>query len=124
MSNQSINKKALEDILSPKIKSIYKNQLKHQLDNISYYLFERTLIVILEGTVTAPEKILNNHQKICLAKQVRKVIDNAIQPQIRSIIEEAMNVKVIDFLCDTTLESNCTSAIVIFERQKPLNSSI
>jgi uncharacterized protein YbcI len=124
MSNQSINKKALEDILSPKIKSIYKNQLKHQLDNISYYLFERTLIVILEGTVTAPEKILNNNEKICLAKQVRKVIDSTIQPQICSIIEEAMNVKVIDFLCDTTLESNCTSAIVIFERQKPLNSSI
>lgn len=118
MSNLSINKKVLEDVLSPKIRDIYKNQLKHQLDSVSFYLFERTLIVILEGTVTPPEKMLNNNEKICLAKTVRKVIDSILKPQLKTIIEDVMNVKVIDFLCDTTLESDCTSAIVIFERQK------
>jgi uncharacterized protein YbcI len=118
MSNLSINKKVLEDVLSPKIRDIYKNQLKHQLDSVSFYLFERTLIVILEGTVTPPEKMLNNNEKICLAKKVRKVIDSILKPQLKTIIEDVMNVKVIDFLCDTTLESNCTSAIVIFAVQK------
>lgn len=122
MSNLSIHKKVLEDVLSPKIRDIYKNQLKHQLDSVSFYLFERTLIVILEGTVTPPEKMLNNNEKICLAKKVRKVIDSILKPQLKKIIEDVMNVKVVDFLCDTTLESDCTSAIIIFERQKPSES--
>ncbi|BAU64679.1 hypothetical protein STA3757_20520 [Stanieria sp. NIES-3757] len=118
MSNLLINKKGLKDVLSAKIGNIYKNQLRQQLDSVSFYLFERTLILIIEGTVTAPEKMLNNNEKLCLAKKVRKVIDSIIKPQIQAIIEEVMKVKVIDFLCDTTIEFDFTSAIVIFERQK------
>ncbi|MBE9167204.1 DUF2294 domain-containing protein [Pleurocapsales cyanobacterium LEGE 06147] len=115
MSKISIATEQLEKILSPKIKSIYKKQLEHQLSNISYRLFERTLVVILEGTVTPPEQLLKQSNCQQLAEQVRRAIDRIIQPQIKTTIEEAMNVKVIDFLSDTTIDTNRTAAIAIFE---------
>jgi uncharacterized protein YbcI len=115
MSKPSITTKELEKLLSQRIRDIYKYQLKHQLDNISYRLFDQTLIVIIEGTVTPPEKLLNDRDRTSLAKEVRQAIDSIIQPQIRNTIEEVMNVKVVDFLSDTTIDNNCTGAIAIFE---------
>lgn len=38
-----------------------------------------------------------------------------IHPQIQTIIEEVLNVKVVDFLSDTTIDNNITGAIAIFE---------
>jgi uncharacterized protein YbcI len=85
------------------------------LSNISYRLFDRTLIVILEGTLTPPEQLLKESDRKQLAEQVRQAIDRIIQPQIKTTIEEVMNVKVIDFLSDTTIDTSCTGAIAIFE---------
>jgi uncharacterized protein YbcI len=115
MNKISITTEQLEKILSPKIRSIYKKQLEHQLSAISYRLFDRTLVVILEGTLTPPEQLLKQSDRQQLAKQVRQAIDRIIQPQIKTTIEEVMNVKVIDFLSDTTIDTSRTGAIAIFE---------
>ena len=115
MNNKVIGIKKIESLLSQRIKDVYRNQLEHQLDNISYKLFDRTLIIMLEGTITSPEKLLKNHDCYGLAEQVREAIDRVIHPQIRDIIEEALNVKVIDFLSDTTIDNNLTGAIAVFE---------
>ena len=114
--NQTLTKtKQIENLLSQKIRNIYKYQLEHQLDDISLKIFDRTLIVILEGTITSPEKLLTKNDRLDLAKKVRKTIDLFIRPQIKNIIEEVLEVKVIDFLSDTTIENNCTGAIAILE---------
>ncbi|MCC0178259.1 DUF2294 domain-containing protein [Waterburya agarophytonicola K14] len=114
MSNKNKFNK-VEYLLSEEIKNIYRDRLEHQLDNISYKLFDRTLIVILEGAITPPEKLLKNNDRLHLAQQVRRVIDEAINPQIKNIIEEVMNVEVTDFLSDTTIENNISGAIAILE---------
>lgn len=108
----------IDFLLSNKIRDIYQKQLNHQLNNISYKLFDRTLIIILEGTITTPEKILKNNDNLKLAQEVREKIDNLIQPQIKNIIEESLNVEVIDFLSDSTIDLDLTGAIAIFEKPK------
>ncbi|MGF1542010.1 MAG: DUF2294 domain-containing protein [Pleurocapsa sp.] len=115
MKKTTINIKRIKNILSQNIRDIYKNQLKQQLDNISFHLFDGTLIVIIEGTVTCPEKLLKANDRLVLGKQVREAIDRIIQPQIVAAIEQVMNVRVVDFLSDTTIENNCTGAIAILE---------
>lgn len=115
MNNKTIRIKKIESLLSQKIKELYQYQLEHQLDNVSYKLFERTLIIMLEGTITSPEKLLKNNDRLVLAKQVRKAIDNVVQPQIKNIIEEVLDVNVVDFLSDTTIDNDLTGAIAIFE---------
>jgi uncharacterized protein YbcI len=73
------------------------------------------LVILLEGTVTSLEKLLKDNGYLQLAKQVRKALDNVIHPQIQNIIEEVLDVKIIDFLSDTAINSNLTGAIAIFE---------
>jgi uncharacterized protein YbcI len=114
MNTKAFKIKQIEDLLSQKIKNIYKSQLEHQLDDISYKLFDRTLVIVLEGTVTSSERLLKTSDRI-LAERVREAIDSVIQPQIKEIIEEVLNVRVIDFLSDTTIDNNLTGAIAMFE---------
>ncbi len=120
MNQKVIKIKEIESLLSQKIMDIYSYKLEHQLTNISYKLFDRTLIVFLEGTITSPEKLLKKNNSIYLAKQVREAIDRVIHPQIKGVIEEVLNVKVVDFLSDTTIDNDLTGAIAIFEF-KPKN---
>ena len=115
MKRQAIKFKKIESILSEKIKNVYREELEHKLDNISYKLFDRTLVITLEGIVTSPEKLLKNNDRIDLAKQVRKAVDGVIHPQIQNVIEEVLDVKVVDFLSDTTIDNDITGAIAIFE---------
>ncbi|WP_255414094.1 DUF2294 domain-containing protein [Pleurocapsa sp. CCALA 161] len=105
----------IKSILSQKIEDIYQQQLEHKINNISYKLFDNILVIILEGIITSPEKLLKDHDHIYLAKQVRKAVDNIVHPQIKEIIEEVLDVKIIDFLSDTTIKSDLTGAIAIFE---------
>lgn len=70
---------------------------------------------MLDGTITSPERLLKNNDRLDLARQVREAIDEFIQPQIQDMIEEILDVKVVDFLSDTTFDSDMTGAIAIFE---------
>lgn len=115
MNQKRLQIKEIESVLSQKIKDIYKEQLEQELNNISYQLFDRTLIITLEGIVTSPEKLLKENNSPHLAEQVREAIDRLIQPQIQNTIEEVLNVKVVDFLTDTTIDRDLTGAIAIFE---------
>ncbi len=105
----------IEYLLSKKIRDIYQEQLEHDLDNVSYKLFDRTLVVILEGTITLPEKLLKEKEHSLLVEQVRTSIDNVINPQIKKIIEEVMDVEVIDFMSDTTIDNDITGAIAVLK---------
>lgn len=105
----------LQSLLSEKIKDVYQEQLEHNLDSVSYKLFDHTLIVILEGAITSPEKLLKENDRLFLAKQVRTAIDNVIHPQIKNIIEEVMDVEVTDFMSDTAIDNNISGAIAILE---------
>ena len=120
MNNKVIKIKEIESLLSQKIKDVYRDRLEHKLDNVSYKLFDRTLVVTLDGTITSPEKLLKANDRLDLAKQVRAAIDSIIHPQIKDIIEEVLDVKVVDFLSDTTIDRDMTEANAIFEF-KPKN---
>lgn len=115
----------LQQRLFDELKNLYKRELDRELSHITCRVFEKTLVILMEGTITQAEQILADNHKKHLAKKVRQTLDRVIQPQIKSIIEQVLNLKVIDFLSDTTLDNNCTGAIVIFElencAENPLN---
>lgn len=115
MNKKGIRIKQIESLLSRKIRNVYRERLEHKLNNISYKLFDRTLVIILEGTTTSPEQLLKENDRLDLAKQVREAIDRLIHPQIQDIIEEVLDVKVVDYLSDTTIDNDMTGAIAIFE---------
>ena len=115
MNRKNIKIKKIEHLLSQKIRNIYQEQLEHKLDSISYQLFDHTLVITVKGIVTSPEKLLRENDSYFLAKKVREAIDNVIHPQIQDVIEEVLDVEVIDFLSDSTIDNDLTGAIAIFE---------
>lgn len=107
----------LQDVLTERIQALYEQQLGQQLNEISYQAFDNTLVIVIEGAVTKPEKILNEGDCQVLARQVRTVLDRVIQSHLKGLIEEVMQARVVDFLSDTKMETDRTGAIAIFEFQ-------
>ncbi len=107
----------LDKIISERIKELYSRELGHQLEQITYQVFDQTLVILLEGVVTQPEQILNQQDQKELLLKVRSVLDQVIQPQIQQLIEEVMEGKVTDLLYDTTLKTGRTGMIAMIEFQ-------
>ena len=113
MNNIVLN--ALEKQLSETIQAIYLQELNHQVGSIFCRLFKQALIILIEESVTLPEKKLSAHEYQKLADQMRTVFNQKVQPEIKAIIEQTTNMEAIDFLCDTTLDSGRTGMIIILE---------
>ena len=118
MKNKIVIQHKIESILFSRINNIYQQQLEQEIDNISYKLSDSTLVIALEGIITCSEKLLKDNNHLTLAKQVRKEVDSVIQPQIKTVIEDVLRVKVVDFLSDTTVENNVTGVIAVFEFER------
>lgn len=103
----------LQQVLSQRIQALYRNQLGHQPRTVTCQLFEEKLAIVIEGSLTKSEQLLLKSGQGELVQEMRSDLEVAIQPQIKKLIEEVMNVPVIDLLCDATLETGRTGAIAV-----------
>lgn len=113
----------LERTLSQRIQNLYKTQLGHRPSKVMCRLLNEKLVIVIEGSITQPEQILAQEGQIHLAKEVRSELDDAIQPQLRTLIEEILKVNVVDLLSDATLETGRTGAIVVLAEGPDIRSS-
>lgn len=121
--NQTSNiKTQIENFISQKLKHLYLNYLEQDLHEISFHWLDNRLVIVVEGTVTLPERILYQHDRKNLAYQIREAIDELVLPQVKETLEERMEVKVTDFLSDTTIQTGRTGVIAIFEWSYPISS--
>lgn len=107
--------KQLEGVLSQKIKDLYRAKLKQELENIQYHVFNNTIVMVIEGSTTQVEKFLDDNDRQKLARKVRLAIDGVFKSRIKHLIEESIDLKIVDFLFDTSISTNRTGAIIIFE---------
>lgn len=103
----------LERTLSQRLQALYRDQLGHQPSKVTCQLFDEKLAIIVENSITPPEQLLADRGQAELAEQVRSELDEAIQPQIKSVIEEVLSVDVLDLLTDATLETGRTGIIAV-----------
>ena len=114
MKQKSIRKEKIEQ-LSLAIRYEYQNQLGQNLGVISYKQFEQNLVVTIEGTTTMVESFLSSNNRKNVAQKMRLSIDQILKSQIKSIIEQVMDVKIVDFFIDTTIDNNMTGVVAIYE---------
>ena len=103
----------LERTLSQRIQALYRNQLEHQPSRVTCQLFDEKLAIILEDSITQPEQLLVNNGQTELAEKVRAELDDALQPQLKELIEEVVGVNVVDLLSNAKLETGRTATVVI-----------
>jgi len=99
--------------LSQKIQALYKKHLGHQPSKVSCQLFSSKLVVVLEDSVTQPEKLLLDGGQMELAEQVRDDLNEAMQPQIKELVESILGVTVLDLLSDAAIETGRTGIIAV-----------
>lgn len=105
----------LERSLSQRLQALYRDQLGHQPGKVTCQLFDEKLAIILEDSITPPEQLLADRGQTELAKQVHSELDEAIQPQLKALIEEVLGVNVLDILSDATLETGRTGIIAVLD---------
>lgn len=105
----------LERTLSQRLQALYREQLGHQPSKVTCQLFDEKLAIIVENSITPPEQLLADRGQAELAEQVRSQLDKAIQPQLKALIEEVLDVTVLDLLSDATLETGRTGIIAVLE---------
>lgn len=103
----------LEQNLSQQIKLLYLAQLGHQPDKVHCQLSDKTLTVVVENPITQPERLLFASGKQEFAELVRSNIHKAFQPQLKTLIEEVVGVRVIDLLGDSKIETGRTSIVAV-----------
>lgn len=113
MDASSLTRGQLERTLSQQIQALYRTQLEHQPSKVICQIFDEKIAIILEDSITQPEQLLFNTGQEELAEQVRSELDEAIQPQLKALIEQVVGVPVIDLLSDAKLETGRTATIAI-----------
>ncbi len=113
MDASSLTRGQLERTLSQQIQALYRTQLEHQPSKVTCQIFDEKIAIILEGSITQPEQLLFKTGQEELAEQVRSELDEAIQPQLKALIEQVVGVPVIDLLSDAKLETGRTATIAI-----------
>ena len=106
----------LERSISQKVQALYKQHLGHQPSKVTCQLFDRKMAIILENSITQPEKLLLEEGKADLAEKVRTDLNQALRPQIKTLIEKILEVDVLDLLSDATIDTARTGIIVVLSK--------
>ncbi|MEL7008577.1 MAG: DUF2294 domain-containing protein [Cyanobacteria bacterium J06629_2] len=106
----------LERNLSQSIQAFYRQHLGHQPSKVTCQFFDSKLAIIIEDSITNAEQILVDEGKSELAQKVRSNLDDAIQPELKELIEKIAEVGVIEILSDATLETGRTGIIAVLSQ--------
>ncbi len=113
MTDNLLTRGQLERKLSQEIQALYRRNLGHQPSKVTCQFFDAKLAIIIEDSITSAEQVLIDEGKNDLAEKVRSNLDDAIQPELKQLIEEIAEIKVVDMLSDATLDTGRTGIIVV-----------
>jgi uncharacterized protein YbcI len=110
----------LEQKLAQEVIVLYQTHLGHQLQRVSCKLRDKTLTIVAEDSMTRLEQFLVQNNKHELAREVRANLNKVLEPDLKFLIEEVLDVPVIDVLCNSELESSRTSVIAVLSANPSL----
>ena len=106
----------LERKLSQEIQAFYRRYLGHQPSKVTCQFFASKLAIIIEDSITNAEQILVEEGKNNLAEKVRSNLNDAIQPELKELINQVTDVEILDILSDATLNTGRTGIIAILSQ--------
>lgn len=106
----------LERKLSQEIQAFYRRYLGHQPSKVTCQFFASKLAIIIEDSITNAEQILVEEGKNDLAEKVRSNLNDAIQPELKELINRVTDVEILDILSDATLNTGRTGIIAILSQ--------
>lgn len=123
MTLQIFTRGQIERTLSQSIQALYRSQLGHQPGKVTCQLFDEKLAIVIEDSVTQPERLLASDGQTMLAEQLCSNLSNAIRPQVKTLIEQVLSVNVLDLLGEATLATGRTGLIAILASSPQLRAT-
>ncbi|MEM6500786.1 MAG: DUF2294 domain-containing protein [Cyanobacteria bacterium P01_C01_bin.89] len=106
----------LEREISQRVNALYRSELSHQPGKITCQLFENKAVIVIEKSISRPEQLLKEHAKDDVAEDAHAGIKAFFREKVRESIEDLLQVKVLDTLFDSSLESHLSSVVVVLEK--------
>lgn len=103
----------LERTLSQRIQALYRSQTGHRPEEVICQIFDQQIAIVLENSISQVEQLLASSGKDELVEAVHSTLSEAIEPQVKQLIEEVVGVPVIDLLSDATLKTERTGIIAV-----------
>ncbi|MBD2741732.1 DUF2294 domain-containing protein [Coleofasciculus sp. FACHB-1120] len=103
----------LERTLSQEIRTFYHTHLGHQPSKVTCQFMGDKIAILIENSITQPEKLLAQRGQQKLAETVRASINHALQLPLKQLIEEVVKVPVIDLMIDSALKTSRTSTVAV-----------
>jgi len=115
--------KQLEQTLSQLIQNLYVTQVGQKPDLVFCQIIDKNLTIVIENATTTVERFLTVNDKQELAEQVRANIHKALKPQLKALIEEVLEIKVVDLVGDSNFSTGRTSVTAILATNPKASTS-
>ena len=103
----------LERSLSQQLQKLYREHLDHTTGKVSCRLFEDKLTVIVENSLTQPERLLLENGNSDRVEKLHDDLSRLVRPQLIDLVETILDQKVVDLMSDTTLETGRTGLVIV-----------
>ena len=112
----------LEQNISQRLIVLYQAKLEHQLNHVSCKLVDKTITIVAEDSITGLERFLLKNNQYELAKQIRLTLHKVLEPHLKFLFEEVVNVPVVDVICDSVFQTGRTSIVAVLAAMPDLGS--
>lgn len=114
----------VEREVSQRVQALYRESLGHQPTKVTCQLFGTSVAIVIENSVTPPEKLLATEGQEELVRQFREDLDDVMKPQVKQLIEKILSVEVVDVMSDATLETGRTGIIAVLSEIPPVRNPL
>ncbi len=108
----------IEREISQRVQALYNSHIGQRPQPVICHTFDTEIVITLEKSVTQTEQTLLINGYANLAEEVQAALHQIIKPQIKDLVEQVTQRRVLDVVSNTSFTIGRTS-IVIFLEQLP-----
>ena len=121
--NNIPTKGQLERRLSQTMLSLYRDRFGQLPSKVSCQIFDNKVAIVAESVVTSTERLLIDHSRCDLVKDVRSIVNSVFIPVVKEQIDQILQQKVVSIMSDYCLEYDYVGIIAILESPPQVRSS-
>ena len=116
--SKDVNKTAgqIEREISQALNGLYRQELGHQPGKITCQLFEKKVVLVIEDSLSRPEKLLLTQGNSEIALQAHEELLDALKEKAKRCIADVTGMSVLDILVDSNVETSRMGLIVMLEQ--------
>lgn len=123
MSDHSLTIGQFERFLGQRVRKHYRATLGHNPKKISCKITDTQLTIIIEEAITKLERLLLRSNENLVAAHVRSDLEEAFLPELKTIIQECLDVNVLDIGSIMMDKTGSTAVVAVLSHSPNMEAS-